>query len=216
MANKYIFQLRRGWKYEDPDTGVSRDDWRDYEATKYIISNKYDSTATYYTDTFGTEASPRPTKEQVEAGGYYIKNPEYLAPLDGELTLEYDNGIPRLKIGNGKDDFSQLPYMSVDSFVLPKHHMITLEGGTAWQSVSGTTNEYYQDITEQLRGQVTPNSKIDLQPTPEQLSIFHQKDVAFTIVNEEDNTIKVYAVGIRPTGDYANIPVTITEVATNG
>ena len=212
---KFICQLRRG----------TANDWRVYEDSKYIQTKKYYVNTTYYLDKNGTLADPQPTKIEVESGLYYIKNSNYVPPKEGELVLEYDetydgNGnlikrVPRLKIGTGIDDYSALPYMSIDSFVMPKPNTITLYGGDFWTLVPGTTNEYYQDITEQLSGKVTPNSKIDLQPTPEQLSVFHQKDVAFTVVNEEDNTIRVYAVGIKPTNDYGNIQVTITEVATN-
>ena len=83
MANKYIFQLRRGWKNSED----GRDDWATYE-----------------------------------------ENANHVKPLEGELVLEYDNGIPRLKIGDGIHKFSELPYMSVDSFILPKQISVTLYG----------------------------------------------------------------------------------------
>ena len=57
-------------------------------------------------------------------------------------------------------------------------------------------------------------SKIDLQPSPEQLAIFYTKDVSFTVVNE-DGVVIVYAIGMRPEQDYT-IQCTITEVAIDG
>ena len=174
MANKYIYQVRRGWKETDSDGKVIRDDWASYEATKET-------------------------------------NPNYLAPLAGEFVLEYDNGIPRLKIGDGIHDFSDLEYMSVDSFVIPKPTTITLQGGDAWIQVEGYKNRYTQDITNQLAGKITPNSKVDIQLTPEQLVIFHKKDVTFTTVNEGGN-VRVCAVGVRLENDYEDIHITITEV----
>ena len=172
---RYIQQLRRGWKWDsDPDTGLPRDDWKDYE-------------------------------EQAD----------HQKPLEGELVLEYDNGVPRLKIGDGKRKFSELPYMSVDSFITPTPTTITLYGGDAWQPVDGFERRYIQDITEQLVGKVTINSKIDLQPTPEQLYNFQTKDVIFTTVNEDGN-VRVCAIGERPMNDYENIQITITEVVANG
>lgn len=58
---------------------------------------------------------------------------------------------------------------------------------------------------------VTPNSQVDLTPSVEQLSIFHQKDLAF--VTENDNgVVTVYAIGDRPANDYV-IQATITEVS---
>lgn len=133
-------------------------------------------------------------------------------PLEGELVLEYDNGVPRLKIGDGIREFSDLPYMSVDSFILATPTTITLKGGDAWVCVG--ENRYVQYVTEQLKGKVTANSKVDLQPTVEQLSMFAQKDVTFNTENEGGD-IRVCAVGIRPENTYANIQVMITEVGTD-
>ena len=150
----------------------------------------------------------RGTKEEWETVGKDI------VPLMGELVLEYDNNIPRLKIGNGIDVYGNLPYMSIDSFIAPTPAKITLYGGDAWQAVEGYDRRYTQDITEQLVGKVTPNSKIDMQPTPEQLYSFQLKDVTFTTVNEGGN-VRVCAIGERPMNDYEDIQVTITEVAIN-
>ena len=105
----------------------------------------------------------------------YEAQENHILPLEGELVLEYDNGIPRLKIGDGISEFSQLPYMSIDSFIAPTPTTITLYGGDAWQPVEGFESRYTQDITQQLVGKVTVNSKIDLQPTPEQLYSFQIK-----------------------------------------
>lgn len=148
---------------------------------------------------------------------YEQENSEESKPREGELVVEYETinekKIPRLKIGDGQTPYSELPYILIDSFTMPKPNTINLYA-SKWVQVSD--NVYVQDITEQLKEKTTSNSKIDLQPTPEQLRIFHQKDVTFTIVNEEDDTINIYAVGIRPSNDYEKIQVTITEVATDG
>lgn len=56
----------------------------------------------------------------------------------------------------------------------------------------------------------TENSQVDLTPSVEQLSIFHNKDLAFVTENE-DGVVTVYAIGQKPTNDYT-IQVTITEV----
>lgn len=137
-------------------------------------------------------------------------------PMEGELVLEYDNGVPRLKIGNGKDPFSALPYMSVDSFILPSKVSIVLDP-TKWQEVldqNGTpvSNRYYQivNITDEV---VTPTSQIDLQISPEQVLMFRQKDIAFTAINDGGN-IRVCVVGQKPNNEYV-IQATITEVVAN-
>lgn len=164
MANKYIFQLRRGWK----DSASGRDDWATYE-----------------------------------------DQPNHVKPLEGELVLEYDNGIPRLKIGDGIREFSELPYMSIDSFVLPTSISITLYADR-WQQASD--KRYYQ-VVNVNNATITPNSKVDLQPSSEQLVIFHEKDLAFVTENE-DGVVSVYCVGQVPTNNYI-IQATVMEVSAN-
>ena len=60
----------------------------------------------------------------------------------------------------------------------------------------------------------TENSKVDLNPTVEQLSIFHNKDIAFVTEND-GGIITVFCLGQKPTNDYT-MQVTITEVTVNG
>lgn len=168
---KYITRLRRGWKWDrDPDTGLPRDDWAEYD-------NK-------------------PHDERVD-------------PLAGELVVEYDNGIPRLKIGDGIHKFGDLPYMSVDSFILPTPSYVVLYADR-W--AVDADNRYYQIVTVN-NATVTPNSKVDLQPNAEQLSIFHEKDLTFVTENE-DGIVSVFCVGQVPQNDY-KIQCTLTEVTTN-
>ncbi len=132
----------------------------------------------------------------------------HVKPLEGELVLEYDNGIPRLKIGDGINEFSALPYMSVDSFVLPSPARVHL--GANW--IKDTDNRYYQVVTVQ-NAIITPNSKVDLQPDATQLTIFHDKDLAFVAENE-DGVVRVYCVGQVPQNEY-DLQCTITEVTTS-
>jgi hypothetical protein len=140
----------------------------------------------------------------------YEANPYHMIPLAGELVLEYDNGVPRLKIGDGVHKFSQLPYMSVDSFILPKTASVYLNNAQ-WKQAAD--DRYYQVVTVQ-NATITPNSKVDLTPSPDQLTVFHQKDLAF-ITENEDGVISVYCVGQVPTGNYT-IPVAVTEVLCDG
>jgi hypothetical protein len=71
----------------------------------------------------------------------------------------------------------------------------------------GNTSPYSQVVA--LPG-VTACTKVDLQPSVEQLEIFHEKDVAFTTENN-DGVVTVYAIGDKPKNDYT-IQVTMTEV----
>ena len=75
---------------------------------------------------------------------------------------------------------------------------------SAWNVVD---NYYSQVVT--IDG-ITPNSKVDLLPSAEQLSIFHNKDLAFVTEND-GGVVTVYAIGDKPTNDYT-MQVSITEV----
>ena len=72
----------------------------------------------------------------------------------------------------------------------------------------GNASPYSQVVA--IEG-ITVTSKVDLQPSVEQLAIFHQKDLAFVTENE-DGVVTVYAIGQKPLNDYV-IQATITEVA---
>ena len=87
---------------------------------------------------------------------------------------------------------------------LVKTVMISLPA-TAW--VTDSENQYSMIVD--IAG-VTEYSKVDLQPTPEQLAIFHEKDVTFVTENE-DGVVTVYCIGQKPTLDY-EMQATITEV----
>ena len=150
----------------------------------------------------------RGTKQEWQ--DYEEKKPTESKPLAGELVVEFDNGVPRLKIGDGKTAYSQLPYMSVDSFILPTPASITLFANR-W--IQDADNRWYQ-VVDVNNAVITSKSKVDLQPSPEQLSIFHQKDLAFVTENE-DGVVSVFCVGQVPQNDYT-IQATVTEVIVNG
>lgn len=180
---RYIFTLRRGRKETDENGVITRDDWVAYE-----------------------------------------ESPNYMKPLEGELVLEYDNGVPRLKIGDGVNDFDELEYLSVDSFILPKQISVTLYGSEdtdnadkpQWTEETDEEGNFlgrYKQVVEIDNAVITANSKVDLNPTPEMLAIFHEKDVTF--VAENDNcVVTVYCVGQKPQNTYTKIPVTVTEMIT--
>lgn len=71
----------------------------------------------------------------------------------------------------------------------------------------GGESPYYQVVD--VEG-VSVNSMVNLQPSVEQLEIFHDKDLAFSTEND-GGVVTVYAVGDKPTNDYT-IQATIVEV----
>lgn len=60
---------------------------------------------------------------------------------------------------------------------------------------------------------ITPFSKVDLQPSVAQLAIFHEKDLSFVAEND-GGVITVFCVGQKPTNDYT-IQSTVQEVNPN-
>lgn len=103
--------------------------------------------------------------------------------------------------------------------VIAELYALVLQGGSAsrigyinlaaskWE---GSASLYSQVVT--ING-VTENSKVDINPSIEQLAIFHAKDIAFVAENE-DGVVTVYCIGQKPTADY-EMQITITEVYTN-
>lgn len=73
--------------------------------------------------------------------------------------------------------------------------------------VKESANKYSQIVS--IEG-ITPYSKVDLQPTAEQLTIFHEKDIAFVTEND-GGVITIYCIGQKPNNSYT-IQATITEV----
>ena len=61
---------------------------------------------------------------------------------------------------------------------------------------------------------VTAHTMVDLQPSPEQLVLFHKKVLGFVTENE-NGVVKVYAIGDKPANDHV-IQTTLTEVERTG
>lgn len=106
--------------------------------------------------------------------------------------------------GSGQNDARAKTLATVDDIQIlaPKSTTITL----AVADWIGNTSPYSQAVT--VDG-ITAMSKIDLQPTPEQLLELQESAVTLMIVN--DNGIATaYAIGFKPTKDYT-MKILITE-----
>ena len=183
--SKYIFQLRRGIKYVDENgTTLLNED--------------------------GT-----PVRD--DWSEYTLLN-GHLDPLDGELVLEYEvnpttgKKTPRIKIGDGKNAFADLEYMSVDSFILPKPTYIKLKKNN-W--IQDTDDRWYQDVVVE-NATITSNSKVDLQPKAEDLCTFAARGFAFVVENNGGD-LRVYCVGKVPLDEADSdgvyeISATVTEI----
>ena len=189
MAQKYIFQLRSGIRYVD-------------ENGQTLLNDD------------GT-----PVRDDWAS---YTARADHLNPLDAELVVEFEYNpktgkkTPRFKLGYDNNIFANLEYISPDSFVLPTPSSVTIYPDR-WEQMTDENNNvienrYYQYVTID-NAIITSNSKVDLQPKPEDLVVFHEKDIAFTAVNI-GGQVRICVIGQKPTQEYT-MQVTVTEVAEN-
>ena len=130
-----------------------------------------------------------------------VRNPgtkrfEALGALRGESAYE-------AAVAEGFEGTKKEWIESIGKNAAPKVTEVTLLA-SKW---TGTNNLHSQVVS--IDG-VTEYSKVDLQPSVEQLAIFHEKDIGFVTENE-DGVVTVFAIGVKPTIDYT-IQATITEV----
>ena len=88
--------------------------------------------------------------------------------------------------------------------LLPRLATVTLPA-SGW---TGSDNLYSQVVT--VSG-ITTNSKIDLQPTAQQIVDLQDQEIAITAANN-GGTVTFYAIGRKPTSSYT-MQVLLTEVA---
>ena len=116
-------------------------------------------------------------------------------------------------------------YMSSDDIVtkedITKKGYIDIAGGdNNWKPEELYDDDgyyvgtYYGQDVEVKDATITENSKIDLQLSPEQLTRFYEKDLAFMIVND-NKEVTLYCVGQIPQNNYT-LQVSVTEVVNNG
>lgn len=111
-----------------------------------------------------------------------------------------------------------MAYFNGKKILNAKVEIVGGSGGTTYVSHidllasewSGENGRYAQVVNIPA---ATPNSKVDLNPTVEQLDIFQTKDLTFVTEND-DGVITVYCIGQKPTSDYT-MQITITEVIAN-
>ena len=117
---------------------------------------------------------------------------------------------------------------SSDSTVTPVYSYVNILGGADnWIAENVTDDsgniigsrygqvvyDYNNKIFNIDNAVITPNSKVDLQITSEQMVVFYEKSLAFVAEND-DGVITVYCVGTIPQNNYT-MQAVITEVATN-
>lgn len=174
-----------------------------------------------HTEGNGTTASGKSTHVQgeynIDQGGNNVSRSIYAHIVgNGTSNLNRSNAhtldwsgnawfAGNIKIGgSGQDDTTAKTLATVDDVqsLAPKSTTITL----AVADWTGDASPYSQTVT--VDG-ITAMSKIDLQPTPEQLLELQESAVTLMIVNN-NGTATAYAIGFKPTKDYT-MKILITE-----
>lgn len=162
----------------------------------------------------------------------YIKNKPTPLELDsdpstgtvgylGQLCINKDTATTFICIGEveGTYVWQKVPIKlsDLDADILldaPKAAVVALLSDSWVQTVDDDGNivaNSWNQVVLQGNADITEHSKVDLQPSAEQLTIFHEKDLTFVTENE-GGVVTVFCVGKVPTNDYL-VQATITEVA---
>lgn len=136
-------------------------------------------------------------------------------PDTGDLYYDSDGILLDKEYVESNDiatkEFVKTTLLELVNKAAPSPASITLYSDRWKQSVE--EKMWYQEVVV-ANATITEYSKIDLQPSPEQLCIFHEKDLAFVTEND-DGVVTVYCIGQKPTNDYT-IQATVMEVTIDG
>lgn len=166
----------------------------------------------YFSSTLSDDKVAEVVNKFVQNNIEMLKGKNGYTPIKGVDYFDGANGYtPKRGIDywNNEDKAEIKEYVNL---LLLKPHIRTITISllaSAW--VEDSDNRYSQIVS--IEG-ITSYSKIDLQPTAEQLSIFHEKDIAFVTENDE-GVVTIYCIGQKPTADYS-MQATVTEVEING
>ena len=131
------------------------------------------------------------------------------AKKDGWYEIDSDGNIRKIAT---YDDIASLADIYQKKFAT-----INIKGGidnwVAEDIEDGNGNvigSRYGQIVDVKNATITPNSKVDIQITSEQMVVFYEKSLAFVAENE-DAVITIYCVGGIPENDYV-VQAIVTEV----
>lgn len=160
-------------------------------------------------------------RAQAGATVYYGKNPpegtEVWIDPDGESSM----CAPYIGENGNWYTFDEKTQTFKDSgkpaTTPPVKSFLTIYGGADNWTAEAVTNEAgetvgyrYGQVVNVNNAVITPNSKVDMQITSEQMVVFYEKDLAFVAEND-DGVVTVYCVGNVPEHDYT-IQAIVTEV----
>ena len=135
------------------------------------------------------------------------------AGRDGWYDMDSNNKTRKLATSDDIDNLANI-YQK-------KFATVNIKGGAVnWikedieDDSSNVIGYRYGQIVTVNDATITPNSKVDLQISSEQMVVFYEKSLAFVAENE-DGVITIYCVGGIPENDYT-VQAVVTEVAVNG
>lgn len=217
---KYILQLRRGIRYVD-DKGATllnengtpvRDDWTTYTKQinhvnpldgELVVEYEYNPNTGKKTPRFKLGCD-----DNDFADLDYISPDSFVLPTQATVTISHDKWM-RVDC-DGKIIDSNGDVVGVDGNILQEgYYEIDEEGNIIDDDKKLIVNRYVQFV-QVANATITPNSKVDLQPSPTDLIVFRQKDITFTTINA-GGYVRVCVVGQKPTQTYT-FNVTVTEV----
>lgn len=166
------------------------------------ISLRYDeATGNLYYNTDGIVAD----KEYVDTGSFADK--ATIGSMDVLKTANKSNLVAAI---------NEL----YDLLMPTRAFVIILGGADNWvaeevtDSSGNVIGSRYGQVVNVNNAVITPNSKVDLQLSSEQMIIFKEKDLDFVAENE-DGVVTIYCIGNIPEYNY-RLQATVTEVTING
>ena len=135
--------------------------------------------------------------------GIYVQDTEPINAIHGDIWVDTSNK-PILKIKKIDDSWQEVAGEAIsENISAPKLTSVTMLAN-AWE---GSNDIYSQIVT--CNG-VGTNSKLDLQPTPEQIVQLQNDEISLMAANT-DGVVTIFAIGSAPTFDITT-NVLITEV----
>lgn len=225
LYNSYMSEYRKHYnKTHMPLTIGRRDAVPPRKVTSGLSDAEYENLkkdltfilTEYFSDTVSADKISAIVTNYVQTNAEMLKGKNGYTPIKGVDYFTEDD-IEKMRQAIKGDllpyatkDFVKQTLLEVANKITPSPASITLYADR-WKQGSGETM-WYQEIVV-ANATVTPNSKVDLQPSPEQLYIFHEKDIAFVAENDEGK-VTIFCIGQKPMNDYT-IQVTVTEVVLN-
>lgn len=177
---------------------------------KPLVNGDYEVTAIGYNELTGIFSSPSNVVNITVTGGRHNWEPESLKVSMRLADLVDVNLVDLLNSQMLRFNSETQKWENVDTTALGASRVVSITIlASAWKTESD--GRYYQVVN--VPG-LTKYSKVDLQPSAEQVTLFHARGVNFTTATIE-GVLRVYAVGVKPTDDYT-MQATVTEVSVSG